>query len=424
MDKKRLLMCLRWTWMGALFLALCSCGGGGGGGQTCVDGAAVRTKGCDEFTRISNTVTQSRSGSIHNCAGPWCQLNDKDELAVNSTGQAELHFTACGEGRLFLFQSTSSVVQVSSCTKADFGTPAVVCVKNGALYADQCASEFDPVSGSAKIKKTGSSYLVTYQPEQGDVTVVIVAEGSVQLVPVLSYDPTQLGEPIEVVGGEFVFTMPDDLLREIGGLRPRDKYPVEMLPPLAFELGLQDWVFGAARIAREKQYLPPNWPQDLGGDFITGEPPLQPPAEPPKQPPGEPPAEQPGVMVLTADGGELANPELQLAVYQAIDWMALSGSDLPARVSLSGEIVDPIERAPFDPEKSAEVIRSRFPNGLALLLSFPVEDTQLEGAARVIADYLAKVGVKVDVSPTPGSELMPRIQTMLAAGESLLYLSR
>jgi hypothetical protein len=424
MKKIRLLVRLCWIFVGALFLASCSCGGGGGGGQTCVDGAAVRTKGCDEFTRISNTVTQSRNGSTHSCTGPWCQLEDKDELAVNSTGQAELHFTACGEGRLFLFQTSSSAVQVSSCTKADFGTPAVVCVKNGALYADQCAGEFDPVSGSAKIKKTGSSYLITYQPEKGEVTVVIVAEGSVQLEPVLSYDPTQLGEPIEVVGGEFIFTMPDDLLREIGGLRPRDKYPLEMLPPVVFELGLQDWVFGAARIAREKQYLPPSWPRDLGGDFVPGEPPVQPPAEPPQPPPGEPSAEQPVGMVLTADGGELANPELQLAVYQAIDWTALSASNLPARVSLAGEIVDPIERAPFNPKKSAEMLRSLYPNGLVLLLTFPAEDPELEGAARVVADYLAKAGLQIEVSPTPSSDLMPRLKTVLSAGEPVIYLMR
>ena len=74
-----------------------------------------------------------------------------------------------------------------------------------------------------------------------------------------------------MVGGEFVFTMPDDMLREIGGLRPRDRYPLDMLPPVVFELGIQDWVFGAAIIAREKQYLPPNWPRDLGGDFVPGE---------------------------------------------------------------------------------------------------------------------------------------------------------
>jgi hypothetical protein len=396
---------------GGLILTACSCGGGGGGGgggQTCVDGAAARTTGCDEFTRISNTVTHYRSGTTHSCAGPWCQLIDKDELAVNSTGQAELHFTACGDGHLFLFQSSASAVQVSSCTKAEFGTPAVVCVKNGALYADQCAGEFDPVSGSAKIKKTGSSYLITYQPEMSEVTVIIVAEGSVQLEPVLSYNPTQVGEPIEVVGGEFVFTMPDDMLREIGGLRPRDKYPLEMLPAVVFELGIQDWVFSAARIAREKQYLPPNWPRDLGGDFV----------------PGEPPEQQPGSLVLTADGGQLASPEMQMAVYQAIDWTALSASNLPARVRLAGEIVDPIERAPFNPEKSAEMLRSRYPNGLVLVLTFPAEDLELEGAARVIADYLAKVGIQIEVSPTPGSDFMPRIQNMVAAGEPVLYLVR
>jgi hypothetical protein len=240
----------------------------------------------------------------------------------------------------------------------------------------------------------------------------------------VAFDPTALGEPIGVDGGEFVFTMPDELLSDIGGLRPREKYPLEMLPPLVQELGIQDWVLDAARIARERQYLPPNWPQDLGGDFTPGERPLQPPAEPPVQPPAEPPAQQSGGLVLTADGGELSNPEIQMAVYQAIDWAGLSELQMPARVRLDGQIVNPLERTQFNPEKSAEVLRSSFPNGLVLILTFPAEDLELERAAGMIADYLTKAGVRVEMSPTPGSDLMRRIQTMLVAGEQFIYLMR
>lgn len=407
MARNKLLNLLIFLLVSGMIMASVSCNPNGGN-PLCIDGAATHTTGCDEFTRISDTVTQFRGGGEHACAGPFCQLQNNDELAVNNTGQAELHLTDCGDGRLFLFQDSSAAIQVSSCTRADFADPVVACVQNGALFVDQCAREFNPVAGSARIIKTSSSYLLTYQPEMGFVTVVVVAEGAVQVEPIVAYNPTKMGEPMTVNGGEFYFTMPDDSLRDLGGMQPRTKYPLENLLPLVRELDIQGWVVQSAQISREKQDLPPNWLRDLGGDFV-----------PPNR------EVQPGAgLVVTANGGALADTNMQLAIYQAIDWNSLPVSGQPLQVVLDGEPVNPLERANFAPEKSAETIKSRFPYGLAVTLLFPAEDAEMEKTAAIIADGLAKVGVKVEVSPTPASELMPRAQTMLRAGDPIIYLMR
>jgi LysM repeat protein len=158
---------------------------------------------------------------------------------------------------------------VSSCTRVDFcpegncGNPPAICVPNGAIYADKCAREFNPITGTARIIKASASFLVTYNKDAGDVTTIVVTDGTVYFRPLVRSEPSREGELSVVNKGQFLFTMPDTSLYGVGGLEPRVVYSVEQLPQMAYELGLQDWLIQAGKTASEGGYLPTDWPAEF-----------------------------------------------------------------------------------------------------------------------------------------------------------------
>jgi hypothetical protein len=364
----------------------------------CADNAAGRTQGCDEYTpQLDNVSSYDRSGEPQTACQGWCQLREGDLLETDGSGQAELNFSDCWPGRLFLYQTSLAQTLVSVCTKADFcpggncSSPPVVCVPNGALYADKCAGEFNPVTGSARIEKNTAAYMITYDAQQG-VTTIVVTDGVVPLRPVLQVDPLRLGDPVEMQSGQFLFTMPDESLRGVGGLEPRVAHSVEQLPQIVQELGLEDWVIQAAETAKESGQLPENWPTELSGR---------------------------GVDVL-AGGGDLANPETQLWIYRAINWSDLPISDRRMRVYLSGEPTNALD-IDYLPARSAEILK---PETLTIQLVFPAGIADLEASAKVIAEYLARAGISVELTPTESDQIDRLIREFEAKQQPYLYLTR
>lgn len=351
----------------------------------CADDATVRTEGCDEFTpQLSSVSHFDRSGESRSACQGWCQLGEGDSLETNDTGQAELNFSDCWPGRLFLYQTSIAQALVSTCTKADFcpggncSNPPVICVPNGALYADKCAGEFNPVTGSTRIEKNTASYLITYNKDDGNVTTIIVTDGTVQLRPVLQYNPLRLGDPMEITSGHFVFTMPDETLTGVAGLEPRTVHSVEQLPQVVEELGLQDWVIEAAQNARDGGYLPENWPAELSGRG----------------------------MVVRADGGALSNLETQIWIYRAMNWSDLPVSDRQIRLLLPDQTVNAFDMD-YVPARSASILT---PQKLAIKITFSVEDEELGKSAAVIAEYLKRAGVAVALTPVQPGQLAALIK--------------
>lgn len=367
--------------------------------SVCVDNAAGRTESCDEYTAQAESVKHYDSSGVAKvpCLG-WCQLRAGESLETDSNGQAELNFSDCWPGRLFLFQGSIAQTMVSVCTKADFcpggncSNPPAMCVPNGALYADKCAAEFNPVTGSTRIEKNTASYLITYSSDGGDVSTIIVIDGVIRLRPVLEYAPLRLGDVMEMRGGEFTFTMPDETLRAVGGLEPRVVHSVEKLPQVVQELGLEDWVIQAAETASESGTLPENWPAELSGR---------------------------GVDVL-AGGGDLTNPEMQLWLYRAVNWSDLPVSDRRMRLFLGGDPVNALD-VDYLPARSAEMLK---PVTLRIVLVFPAEITELEKTAAVIAEYLARVGIDTELMPLPAEQLARQVREFEAKQQPYLYLTR
>jgi hypothetical protein len=268
----------------------------------------------------------------------------------------------------------------------------VICVPNGALFADKCAGEFNPVTGSTRIEKNTASYMITYDQTRGDVTTILVTDGVVRLRPVLSYDPLRLGDPMEVTGGQFMFTMPDESLQGVGGLEPRAVHSVEQLPQVVQELGLEDWVVQAAESARAGGHLPENWPRELSGPGLTAR----------------------------AGGGELADQGLQLAIYRAINWSDLPVSDRLMRLVVAGKRINPFDLS-FEPASSAELLK---PQNLVLQLIYPAEDDELAKTAAVIAEYLGQVGVEVEFVATPPGQMAAIIKRFNERGRPYLQITR
>jgi hypothetical protein len=364
----------------------------------CVENAAGRTQGCDEFTPQLVAVRRFDNAGVplSACQG-WCPLSAGDLLETDGTGQAELNFSDCWPGRLFLYQASLAQAMVSVCTKADFcpggncSNPPAMCVPNGALYTDKCAGEFNPVTGSARIEKSTATYLITYRKE-GDVTTVILMDGELRLRPVAQVDPVRLGDLMQVRGGQFLFTMPDESLSGVGGLAPRVPHSVEQLPQVVQELGLEDWVLRAAETARQSGVLPENWPSSLSGlgvDVVTG-------------------------------GGQLSNPETQLWLYQAINWSDLPVSDRRMRLFIRGEPVNALD-INYLPARAAEALK---PQALAIRLVFPEGNAELEESAKVIAEYLARAGISAELTPVAADQLARLIRVYEAGQQPYLYLTR
>jgi hypothetical protein len=258
-------------------LAICAhaCGPDDVPEPECVDGASERTEGCDEFTRLIAVV--EKNGTAQN-DGDWHPLDTGDTLATNDSGEAELNFSDCWDGRLFLFDNSEGNIRVRDCHKAQYDEVSNLCIPNGTWYSGKCRGEFSATTGSVQLTKLGTSFSITALPEGREISLVVVVEGQVRVEPVLSYNPTDLGQALDVSGGAFYFTMPDAMLSDVAGLEPRVAHPVDELGAVARELGIVDWMLDVRDRAKEDGVLPDNWPPELGGAGGEEGSPTEPPA--------------------------------------------------------------------------------------------------------------------------------------------------
>jgi hypothetical protein len=389
--------------VGVLALALFASACGVAPGQC----ANTRTQGNDEFRRWAATVSKNGAAVADDC---WNPLVDNDSLSVDNTGEAELNFSACWNGRIFIFTDSGGTFRTEKCRKADYPGSAT-CVAFGTWYAGLCAGEFLVHSGSASIEKTGTSLSITYLPDKLDLTLVVVLEGSVQVTPVDSFEPTVMGPPQFVAAspteGWFYFTMPLDQLSTVGGLQPRGVYPVDMLPAVVNELGIGDWMLKVSEKATQEGVLPPNWPKELGG---TGQ-----------VPPGD-------GFIVTGGGGALGDPLVGEAIASAVEWPTVLKVGAPAggtiTVAIGGMKADARELT-YDPNRSKELLaKAGYPQGFPVTLVFPEEDGRLVEAAKVLARYLQALGLKVQEEAVPGRDLSAVVSRREQSGSETLAVMR
>jgi hypothetical protein len=379
----------------------------------CVAGANDRTQGCDEFKRLLSKVFKN---SVEVTNSKWNPLETGDTLHTNENGEAELNFSDCWDGRLYLFMLSETDIGVRDCHKGEYNSVSNQCVPNGSVFSSKCLGEYTIDTQSCRMIKLGSSFSVTALPENRDITLVVVLEGRVRAEPVLSYNPTVLGEASIISGGEFYFTMPDETLSEVAGFAPRTSHPIEELGPVARELGVVEWMFDVRDKADEDGVLPENWPEELGGSPVV------------EVPQTEPPSIVNGFFV-NSGGGILNDPRGQEAMYRAIDWPRLEQAGSPGgetvTASLGEETVEPINDIPRDLEMAAALLDEvSYTGDQPITVLYPVEDQNLEEAAHLLTQDLSTLGIEAVVEAVPGSELILQMETRMQAGIPVIALSR
>jgi hypothetical protein len=387
--------------------------------DACVAGASTRTQGCDEFKGLNARLYKNEA---EHTAGDWHPLDTGDTLHTDSSGEAELNFSDCWSGRLYLFENSAGEIFVRDCRKASYDSVSNLCIPNGTWYSGKCRGEFSATTGSVRLTKLGTSFSITALPEDRETSLVVVLEGQILVEPVLSYEPTKLGQAVEVAEEQFYFTMPDAMLTDVAGLEPRAQHPVEKLGPVARELGIVDWMFDVRDRAGKEDVLPPNWPPELGGE---ARPPTEPP---PTEPPTEPPPTGNG-FVVTSGGGALNDPRVQEAMLRGVDWQTAGPAGTPdggkVVAFVGNQPVDPVSDLAYDPEKSKALLEEAdYRPDQPLVVLHPAGDQPLEKVAHLVARDLGMLGIKAVVQAVPAAELSNQASARMQAGEPVIAVSR
>jgi len=323
---------------------------------------------------------------------------------VDSTGEALLRGTLDNnqQCQIYVFRLTS--LETKGCPKSQYtGGNTVTCQQEGTAAYKEC-NKNTQVTPSGKVEVKGSWLSLTYLPDR-QLTLVIVAEGTAQVWPVTQFQEGTLGDAIVVEAQQFLYTAPDDLLQEMGpvaGIPPRQARPVEELPPLVEELGIDDWIVRVIDQARED-----GKPIDVG--------------------PGRPPPPS-SLFVVHGEGGPLGDPRLQEAVAQAVDWTAILSRRFPdAEPVASLEFPDLrtlTSRVPFDLDQARALLaEAGYPDGFLIVEVVSEQDSELVDVAEAMIGYLSEAGLEVKFLVQPPQEVPATVEELLAAEQAVLRLA-
>ena len=337
----------------------------------CERGSNPRSDGADEFRCLTPKVYRGVVTPLPPFSGSgWHPLDGGEYLDTDSSGEAELHLAACGDGRLFVFEDSGLQTQVDACRKKT--SPEAIdlnCAVEGTISVLQCTGAFRIDTETASVEILGTSYSVTYLPEDRLITLVVALDGRLAVSPVtdLEAEPVAAAAPISMDAGFFLFTMPDDQLGEVAGLAPRSAHPLPLLPDVAAELGIEEWMRDARDRAEENEVLAPNWP----GEIAFG-------------------------------GSAFESLQLRQGVLAAVDWPAVWAArlapDQPVLARAGGESIDIVADVAFNPDEAgARLDEAGFParagTRFSLRLRYDPADQGMDAVAEAVAEYLAQSGI-------------------------------
>jgi hypothetical protein len=300
-------------------------------------------------------------------------------------------------------------------------------------------------TASADINTRGTWYSVITLENQ-ELTLVIVSDGEVQVIPATGLDFSYAengedqpfdfdfnrrdmdeGQSAQLVKGQALFTASDAYLErlfaEVPGL-PRPRTPLQpedlqrLLPPL---------------IERNPQLGP--WIEEIRAQSqadVDYFPPIEPPAEQPQEPQTNPqsaPVEpELPVLVLSGRGGWLEDTRAQDALLTGINWQeiqpqALLGSPAEMIFEFSqrdGRLVE----QPYDPEFAAVMVKEAGLDRSPVAVVLPDGDQELLALGDRLIDDLQRLSIPVEYILLPISDFYTKINTMIQAGESVLWFDR
>jgi hypothetical protein len=289
-------------------------------------------------------------------------------------------------------------------------------------------------SASADIKTKGTWYSVITLEDQ-ELTLVIVSDGEVEVIPAtrLEFSYAENGEAqsfeldfnrrdmdenqsVLLVKGLALFTASDEYLErlfaEVPGLPP----PRTPLQPEDLQRLL------TLMIERSPQLGP--WIEEIRSrsqSEVDYFPPIERPVEQPREP------ELP-LLVFSGRGGWLEDPGLQDVLLIGINWQeiqpqALLGSPAEMIFEFSQRDGRLVEQS-FNPGLAAEMVKNegldRAPVSVVLLDG----DPGLSALGDRLIDDLQRLNIPVETTLVPFSDFYNKINTMIQAGESVLWYDR
>lgn len=326
--------------------------------------------------------------------GNWKDLFAGNSIRTDSSGEAELRLVGC-DGSVWVFDN--STLSVWTCTKKAEQENEYWCNEEGtAAFNISCAARFEVVdTPSAQVNIKATAFTVTYMPER-QLTLVIVFRGLVEVTPVLDMGTLELGAPVPVEPGYFLYTMPGQVSPQIGGIRPREARPLVELPFVVQELGIRLWMDDITRWGTEQQILVPSWPY-LG-------------------------------LTLDFDGEQLADPRVQQAFVLAIDKERVMASAFPNETLrfdalIAGAPVDAFT-LPYNPEEALKLLAEAGYTRSTVLLLYPEGDSQLATAAKLISANLMQLDMGVEMVPVPAADLDAMRKEYASAGQPVVLVHR
>jgi hypothetical protein len=184
----------------------------------------------------------------------WYEVIANGLVSTDSTGEAQLQSDACDA--IYLYERSG--LRLSSCSEEDLGT--VGCSEEGTAVFDDCGITIQTASADLTWDTTWLS--ITYMGAE-ELTLVIVVEGRVTATPITVIENRVRGSSVTVDAGQFIYTVPDDRLQDIGGVAPRTAMPLRELPPLINALGIQNWVDDVRQRAERDGFQFPGGEDDL-----------------------------------------------------------------------------------------------------------------------------------------------------------------
>ena len=323
---------------------------------------------------------------------------------VDSSGEALLRGTLDNNQQchIYVFQLTS--LETKGCAKSQYtGGSTVTCQEEGSAAYKECNKNIQETP-SGKVEIKGSWLSLTYLPDQ-QLTLVIVAEGTARVWPVTQFKDRALGDEIIVEAQQFLYTAPDEVLQELGpvaGIPPRDARPVEELPPLIEELGIDDWIVRAIDQSRQD-----GKPIDVG-PRRTSRP--------------------SSLFVVRGEGGPLGDLRVQEAVAQAVDWTAILSRRFPdAEPVASLEFPDLqalTSQVPFDLDQARALLaEAGYPDGFLIVEVVSEQDGELVDVAEAMIGYLSDAGLQVKYLVQPPEEVPGTVEQLLGAEQAVLWLA-
>jgi hypothetical protein len=351
--------------------------------------------------RVRRLATAVWAGSPGNnppllANGSWKNLNTNDSVRTDQFGEAELELDGCN-GSVWVFDN--STLSVWTCTKQAESDNEFWCTEEGtAGFNIDCAARFVVDTPSALVTIQGTAFTVTYLPENR-LTLVTVFRGVVEVAPVLDMGTMELGPPVPVEEGFFLYTMPGGLSPEIGGVPPREARPLDELPIIVYELDIRGRMDGITRWGDGQQLLPPDWP--FWPDQVT----------------------------VAFDGGQLTDTRVQEAFVAAIDKEQVMGQAFPDQdIQFTTRIGDELLDAytiPYDPDMAQALLEEAgYDAGQPVTILFPEEDDQVTTAAKWIAGNLSLIGIPVELTPVPAVDLSAVMTKLASAGEPVIGVYR